>query len=199
MATQRRTQAERSEATREAILTTARRLFAAPGVAATSIEQVLEGAGLTRGALYHHFSSKTDVFLAVFDAVEADITAGLAKAARLHDAPWDRLVAGTRAFLQSCLDPEVRRIVLLDAHAVLTPDQVQAVKASHSQALLRLGLENAAKAGDIAPDALDMTAELLLGAIAACAVAIGRAADPVAAEAEAWTAYQRVLEGLRRR
>src|SRR5438309_1391288 len=121
-ANRRRTQGERSETTRAAIVAAARGLFAEQGFAAVSIEALTGRAAVTRGALYHHFPSKAAVFLAVFEGVETDLAARLAQAADGRDA-WARLQSGARAFLSACLEPEVQRIVLLDAPAVLGPEE----------------------------------------------------------------------------
>ena len=199
MAQPRRTQEERSSATRAAITVAARKLFAAEGFAAASIEQILQEAGVTRGAFYHHFDSKTALFVTVFEAVEADLAGRLATAAAQHTAPWDQLMAGAESFLTACLDPEIRRIVLLDAPAALGMEEVRRIEDAYTMAGLRSVLGACAREGDLDAAQVPMLTHLILGALAQAAVAIARAEDPVAAREAAWTAAQSLLTGLRRR
>src|SRR5437868_14309250 len=93
------TQAERSEATVHERVRTARELFAERGYAGTSIEDIVRAAGVTRGALYHHFDSKADVFRAVFEDLERDLAAMSVEAARGKRDPWKQMEAGCMAFL----------------------------------------------------------------------------------------------------
>ncbi|HTU37919.1 MAG TPA: helix-turn-helix domain-containing protein, partial [Acidimicrobiales bacterium] len=115
------TQAERTEATRGRLIATARRLFAHQGFAATSTEQILDEAEVSRGALYHHFSSKTDLFQAAFEAVEDEVTAAVLETATAtgETDPIRILELGFDAFLDQCVNPEVQRIVMLDGPTVL--------------------------------------------------------------------------------
>ena len=115
------TQAERTEATRGRLGATARRLFAEKGFAATSTEEILGEAAVSRGALYHHFASKTDLFRAAFEAVEDDLTAQIlaAAAGSGETDPLRILELGFDAFLDQCVNPEVQRIVMLDGPTVL--------------------------------------------------------------------------------
>ena len=113
------TQAERTEATRACLIATARRLFAEKGFAGTSTEEILSEASVSRGALYHHFPSKTDLFQATFEAVEDDLTAQLMAAAGTTSDPKRMLERGFEAFLDQCRNPEVQRIVMIDGATVL--------------------------------------------------------------------------------
>ena len=113
---------EQSEATRAALIKTARKLFGRLGYAATDIETVARRTRVTRGALYHHFKDKRDLFSAVFDLEQqklAEIGGEAAGAALSGSGVWDGMLAATNAFLDACLDPAVQRIVLIDALAVL--------------------------------------------------------------------------------
>lgn len=193
----RRTQQERTGATRGAVVAAARELFASQGYARVSVETLIVRAGVTRGALYHHFDSKAAVFLAVFEAVEQDLSARLATtAARAPDA-WARLRAGCRGFLAACLEAEVQQVVLLDAPAVLGAETVRRVEEANTMALLRSGLAAAAAEGHIPPDQVAMLAELLLGGLSQCALSIARAGDPRTTERQAGEAVDTVLEGVR--
>src|SRR5438270_10007194 len=111
--------AERSEETREALIAEARTLFAQRGFAAVGTEEIVRAAGLTRGALYHHFESKEDLFRAVYERVEQELVGRIASDAMSAEDPLAALHVGARAFLDACEDPAVQQITLLDAPSVL--------------------------------------------------------------------------------
>src|SRR5882757_8883401 len=117
----RRTQAERAAETREALIEAARPLFAAQGFAEVALETIVRAAGVTRGALYHHFADKTELFAAVFEKVEGEVAArmGEAIAASNQTDPVEVMRLGAEFWLDVCSDPEVQRIVLVDAPGVL--------------------------------------------------------------------------------
>ena len=115
----RRTQADRSATTRAALVGAATRLFAEQGYAGTGREEIVRAAGVTRGALYHHYADKADLFRAVFESVEAEVMGRSGPAAAAADDPVEQLRLGCRAYLDEALDPGVRRICILDAPAVL--------------------------------------------------------------------------------
>src|SRR5262245_30559689 len=121
MADSRRTQAERSAETSEALIAAARTLFAVHGYADVSLETIVRTAGVTRGALYHHFADKTELFAAVFEQVDGEVAArmGDAIAAAGQTDPIEIMRLGARFWLDACADPEIQRIVLVDAPAVL--------------------------------------------------------------------------------
>src|SRR5215212_184607 len=105
-----RTQAERSESTRGALIDAARRLFADRGYAAVGTEEIVRAAGVTRGALYHHFDGKEDLFRAVYEDVERELVERVAASATAAGDPLELLHAGVQAFLDACEDPAVQRI-----------------------------------------------------------------------------------------
>ncbi|MGH7860337.1 MAG: TetR/AcrR family transcriptional regulator, partial [Candidatus Binatia bacterium] len=111
--------AERAASTRQALVTAARAHFAERGFAATSTNDVVEAAGVTRGALYHHFPTKEALFEAVYEAVENEIVGRVVEALGSVADPIGQLAAGMEAFLDACLEPAVRRIVLLEGPSVL--------------------------------------------------------------------------------
>jgi AcrR family transcriptional regulator len=186
-----RTQAERSAATISTLVDAARGLFARQGYAETSIEQVLAAAGVTRGALYHHFDSKAALFQAVFEAQEAELTRAVAEGAGSAEG-WAAFRAGCEAFLEACLDPATQRIVLIDAPAVLSRALIRDVEARFTLALLREGLRRAMDEGRLRVRPVEALAQLLLGALSEAAMSIARANDP----ARAAEAYRRELDGL---
>jgi len=111
-----------AEATRQLLVSVARALFAERGYAATPVEEIIQRAGVARGALYHHFAGKDALFRAVYDEVQAEITSRVVAAAVAGPEPWEGVRAGLSAFLDACLEPEFRRIVVLDSVPVLSGD-----------------------------------------------------------------------------
>src|SRR5271154_5485497 len=112
-------QAQHSASTRAALLRVARRLFAEQGYTATATEEVVRRARVTRGALYHHFRDKQDLFKAVLDDEQVKLAASIKAVAARETDPWRALMAGCHAFLDACLDSSVQQILLIDAPAVL--------------------------------------------------------------------------------
>ena len=145
------TQAERTEATRGKLIATGRALFAENGFTATSTEDILSGSGVSRGAMYHHFSSKTDLFQAVFEAVEDDLTNGVMVAATASGEtdPLRILEAGFSAFLDQCRNPEVQRIVMLEGPTVLGWDTWHELDERYAFGTIKFVLAMAAESGRI--------------------------------------------------
>ena len=127
--------AERSEATRAELLAAARRLFAERGYAGVGTEEIVRAAGVTRGALYHHFESKRELLAAVYEQVERELTERIATEAfagrQAPSDPVEALRRGAELFLDACLEPDVQRIVLLDAPAVLGWERWREVAAQY--------------------------------------------------------------------
>ncbi len=191
-----RTQKERSEATTASLVSAARALFAARGFADTSIEDVLNAASVTRGALYHHFDSKTALFRAAFEEQEKILTLAVAHAAAAKRGAWPAFRAGCEAFLEACLDPDTQRIILIDAPAVLGWDVMREIESRYALALLRAGLEAMMKEGKLARRPIDTLASILLGALSEAAMAIARAPDPRAASLDARREIDHLLKSL---
>jgi AcrR family transcriptional regulator len=196
----RRTQAERSAATRGALLKAARELFARDGYAATGREAIVERAGVTRGAMYHHFADKEALFRAVFEELEAEVMATVAEAAMadpaLAEDPLGQLRVGSLAYLDHALDSAVQRICLLDAPAVLSPAARQEVLDAYAVGLMREVLEAAVDAGALAPQPLDPLTHVLLAALHEAALYVARADDHAAARAEVGATIEHLLAGL---
>lgn len=188
--------AERAEATREALLRAARRLFVERGYHATGTEEIVAAAGVgTRGALYHHFSGKEALFEAVFERVEEDLLAGAA--GRPADgSAIDLLRSGLLGFLDASLTPEVQRIILVDGPAVLGWARWRAMEERYGLGAIR-DLLRAAVAGSARPDRpVDALAHILLAAIDEAALFIANAVDGPAARDEAVGAVDQLLAGL---
>jgi AcrR family transcriptional regulator len=191
--------AEQSESTRAELVRVARGLFAEHGYRETSTEEVVRRARVTRGALYYHFKDKQDLFRAAFEAVQSDLIQKVAEAALAKKDPWEQLRAGTRAFLDACDDPEVRRIALIDGPAVLGWAKWREIDERYSYGLIKMGLEDAAKAGLIEKGSLDVLAHLMLGALTEGAMVIASASDPKRARTQVGKHLEALLDGLRKR
>ncbi len=191
---------EQSEATRAALIKTARKLFGRLGYAATDIETVARRTRVTRGALYHHFKDKRDLFSAVFDLEQqklAQIGSEAAGAALSGAGVWDGMLAATNAFLDACLDPAVQRIVLIDALAVLGWERWREIDAKYHLRLVMAALQAAMDQGIIAPASVDSLAYLLMGAVTEAAIFIAHAEDKPAARREVGHNVEQLLSGLR--
>jgi len=193
----RRTQAERSATTRAALLRAARELFAKNGFVATNREQIAERAGVTRGALYHHFGSKERLFRDVVEELEREIGVRVmvAAAAAGNDAA-EELRLGCMAFLDACLDPAVQRIVLIEAPVVLGWDQWREIDEKHGLLLVTSALHAVVDSGQMAPVAVEPLAHLLMGALNEAALLVATATKPRVARAEVGRTVQLVLDRL---
>ena len=189
--------AERSEATRARLLETARRLFAERGYAGVGTEELVKQAGVTRGALYHHFRDKKDLFRAVYSATEREIVEQLAREMEATGDPWDFLVTGFRRFLDICTDPAHMRIGLLDAPAVLGWQEWRAIGAEYGLGVLIAGLQAAMDAGVLRKADVGPLAHLLFGTLGEAGMLIANSDDPEAARREVEATLLAMLDGLR--
>jgi AcrR family transcriptional regulator len=193
-----RTKAAQRDATIAALIAAARELFTQRGYAAVGTEEIVQAAGVTRGALYHHFrGGKEQLFQAVLVQVSAETTTRIAQMASNAGDPWDELVTGIDAFLDACTTPEMQRIVLIDGPAVLGWDVWRAIDAEHGLGLLEQVVQNAIDAGQLAPQSARAVAHVLLGALDEAAMVVARAEDPIAARAEMGKTVRHLLDGLR--
>ncbi|MDQ4065398.1 MAG: TetR family transcriptional regulator, partial [Actinomycetota bacterium] len=157
----RRTQAERSETTTEDLIGAARRLFATKGFPATSIQEIVDEAGVTRGAMYHHFTSKEQLFEAVFEREQEHLGRRVHEAASRKRGAWAQLKAGCDEFLDAALDPETQRILLIDARAVLGAQRIQEIDEAHAIQLLTMVIEKAMDEGTLRKRAVMPLVQLL--------------------------------------
>jgi AcrR family transcriptional regulator len=187
---------ERSRATRERLLAHARALFGERGYAAVGTEEIVRAAGVTRGALYHQFRDKEALFEAVVEQVEAETTGRVAAQVSGASDALEELRSGCRAFLALCADPQVERILLLDAPAVLGWDRWREIGLRHSLGLVTAALEAGMEAGAIARQPTTALAHLLIGALDEGAMLVARADDRDAARAEVDAVMDRLLGAL---
>ena len=187
-----------SEATREKLVVVARELFAERGYAGTSMEEVVLRAGVTRGALYHQFEDKRDLFRAVVRQVERDVGRRVRDRVKAANRGWERLVEMVQATLEAYAEPDARRIVLLEAPAALGVDRLDEIQEGRDIAgRLARELQRAIDAGVLVPQPARPLAHLLIGALREAARVIAGADDPEAAREELRRSYLGVLNALR--
>ena len=189
--------AEQSEATRTALVQVALDLFAQRGYAGVPTEEIVRAAGVTRGALYHHFKDKRDLFGAVVERVEQQVMERVAIAASQEADPWEQQRVAIGAYLDVCLEPAVQRIVLVDAPSVLGLAAWREIEARYGLALVRAGIENVMQAGLIERQPVEPLSHLMLGALTEGGLLIARSEDRQAARAEVGESLDRLLRGLR--
>jgi AcrR family transcriptional regulator len=187
------TQAERTEATRAALVTAARRLFGARGYSDVGTEEIVAAAGVTRGALYHHFRDKRDLFRAVFIESETDFVQRVGAAVAGVEDPYELLVGALEATLDACTDRELARIAFLDGPAVLGYEDWRGIVDGYSLGLLTAMLTQAMEAGALRRAPVDPLAHLVSGALNEAGMVIANGGDP----ADVGTALRALLDGLR--
>ncbi len=192
----RRTQAERSATTRQALLDAGRALFAERGFAGAGQEEIVERAGVTRGALSHHFGTKQGLFLAVVQDLQGDLAGRIGRAAMAGRDPMEQLRLGCLAFLDAAMDRSVGRIVMLDAPAVLGWQTWREIDAVHGLGLVTEALDHVMDAGLIEVQPVQPLAHLLLAALNEAAMLVANADDPVATRAVVGDTVERLLARL---
>lgn len=206
-------------ATRESLLSAARDLFGTQGYFDTSLDAIVHHAGVTKGAFYHHFEGKEELFLKVVETVKRELSRAAFVVHLSHEADdgnsgsrgkalrtvadldneeiWNDLLTCCRRYIELHSDPQVRRIVLLDARSVLTWDQWQTVEREHGTVMLRANLRRAMQRGIIQRLPLYALATLVAGALIEACMLVANADEPERALAESITIVERLLEGLR--
>ena len=173
----RQSNRERTDATQSRLLDVAREFFVREGYAKTATPQLVASAGLTRGALYHHFADKKALFAAVVEVEAQAVVMAVREAGELSD-PVSALLAGGDAYLRSMAVPGRSRLLLIEAPAVLGPDAANALQELHGERTLREGLEAACAAGRIPPLPLSPLTRCLAAAYDRAALAIANGSDP---------------------
>ncbi len=186
----------RGEATRQRLVAAARELFGERGYEDTSVEEVLAASGVARGALYHHFQSKTELFDAVAEAVFAEVSSLTNAAARDGATPLERLRAGARAWLEMACDRAVQRIVLLDSPTVLGWARWRALDEQHSLGDLRASVRRLARERRLPAEQEEILARMLLAALNEAALFITGADGEAAALETARAAVDVLIDRL---
>ena len=191
--------AQRSEATRGALVGAARELFAKHGYGGIGTEEIVKRAGVTRGALYHHFSGKEDLLRAVLHELARELAEASATAALAETDQWRQILAAVDAFLDACVDPAIQQIMMTDAPSVLGWDEWREIDMQYGLGLVRASLENAMETGLIPHQPVGPLSHLIVGALDEAAMYISRAADAEEARREMGESIERMLDGLRAR
>ncbi|GAB3492767.1 TetR/AcrR family transcriptional regulator [Amycolatopsis cihanbeyliensis] len=192
----RRSQQDRTRATTAALVTAGRELLARHGYAQVSAEQIVSAAGVTRGALHHHFGDKRGLFVAVLDEIETELTADVAEALHTAADQWTGMVTALGRFLDNCRRPEVVQLALIDAPAVLGWQGWREQEAQHGLGVITEALRDAAGAGLLRPAPVPALAQLVLSALIEASLIIAHAEDKAAARADAEQSLLLLLSGL---
>jgi len=188
--------AQQSEATRAALVAAARPLFAERGYAGVGTEEIVRAAGVTRGALYHHFADKKDLFRAVYEDVERELVEQIAAGALSAADPVEALRAGSQAWLDACEEPGIQQIALLDAPSVLGWEEWREIGMRYGFGLVQGTLQAAMDAGLLEPQPVRPLAHLVLGAIDEAAMLVARADDGGKTRREVGESVERFLDHL---
>ncbi|OBG26653.1 TetR/AcrR family transcriptional regulator [Mycobacterium sp. 852002-51057_SCH5723018] len=198
MEIKRRTQEERSAATRDALISAARKLWGLRGYADVGTPEIATAAGVTRGAMYHQFADKAALFGEVVEAVEQDVMARMATLVAESGAttPADAIRAAVDAWLQVSGDPEVRQLILLDAPSVLGWAAFRDVAQRYSLGMTEQLLTEAIRAGQLVQQPVRALAHVLIGALDEAAMAIATADDPKRARRETREVLHRLIDAM---
>ncbi len=193
-----RTQAQRSAATQSALIAAARKLWGERGYAEVGTPEIAAAAGVTRGAMYHQYADKAALFGAVIEVVERDAMERLSAAVLEAEpaSPGAAMRIAADAWLRIATDPEIRRLVLLDAPAVLGWVAFRELNQRYGLGMTEQLLAGAIEAGELRPQPVRPLASVLLGAIDEAAMVIAAADDPVTAYSEVRSVVQDVLDGF---
>jgi AcrR family transcriptional regulator len=194
---ERRTQAERRAGTRSALVRAGRRLFAERGFDGVSTEEIVVAAGVSRGALYHHFDGKTGLFREVFEEIERDVTANVPTEPPSEIEPFDNLRHALVGFLQLSLDPELQQVTLVDGPAVLGYEEWHRLEIRYGLGIIQAGVQAAVDAGQMRPLPVPELAIVLLGASIEAALFVVRSEEPDATLAAMVEVLDALLDGLR--
>jgi AcrR family transcriptional regulator len=186
-----------AQATREALIKAALELFTQRGYAEVGTEEIVARAKVTRGALYHHFTDKRDLFRAAFERVEEELMERIGAQMNASDDPWELMIAGMRSFLDACEEPAVKQISLTDAPAVLGWEEWREIDNRHGLGLTKAALKGAVDAGVLRPIAVEPMAHLFVAALSEAAFVIAHAEQPRDAREEVERALIQLVEGLR--
>ncbi len=187
---------EYAEATYEALLESAAACFMESGFAATSLDAVAKRARVTKGAIYHHFASKRDLFMAVLDRQEEISARTVTQAATAAADPWTAIVAAFDAFLETISDPVYQRLCFVEGPAALGFEDWWATGERYEIDVIRTQLDRVAQAGALLIGDLDMLAHVLFGAVTAGVLAMARSADPEGERARFRTVMLQVMAGM---
>jgi AcrR family transcriptional regulator len=194
----RRTQAERSAATQQALIGAARRLWGERGYAEVSTPEIAEAAGVTRGAMYHQYADKAALFRAVIEAMDLELIERLeaAVAAARPKTPADTMHVMADAWLDIAAEPEIRQLMLLDGPSVIGWAEYREMSQRNSVETAEQLLSAAIEAGQLKPQPVRPLAFVLLGAFDEAAMYLAEAEDPAQAREEVRSVIRDVIDGI---
>ncbi|WP_250028797.1 TetR/AcrR family transcriptional regulator [Paractinoplanes maris] len=198
MKSERRTQEQRSASTRAALITAARPLFAAAGFAGVSTEAIVRAAGVTRGAMYHQFADKTELFAAVFETVEAELTQRIdaAVAGSGESSPIALMKLGAATWLDAGAEPEIQRIVLIEAPSVLGWERWREISFRYGMGLVHSLVEHAIATGHLPAQPSQPLSYVLIGALDEASLYVARSDNPAQARREVGAVIDRLIAAL---
>ncbi|HTW17766.1 MAG TPA: TetR/AcrR family transcriptional regulator [Nocardioides sp.] len=187
-----------SASTKKALVDVAEELFTEHGYAATSLDAIVAGARVTKGALYHHFSGKQALFEAVFDRVETDASKAIQEALGSHEDPWEKALAGLRAFLAVVQQPRYRRVVIQEGPAVLGYERYREQEERSTFANVLEIVRSVISAGtwELEEDMLQTFSRIFLGAMSSAGESVASAEDPIEAAQRVEIAIAFILQGF---
>jgi AcrR family transcriptional regulator len=187
-----------SASTRRALQDVAAELFTERGYAGTSLDEIVAGARVTKGALYHHFSGKQALFESVFEKVEERAARDIRRAVRGQGDPWEKALVGLRAFLEVLQTPAYRQIVVSDGPAVLGYQRYREQEDRTTFGTVQAIVSSALRGHHLEPSMVETFSRVFFGAMSAAGTAVSTSDDPRRASAEVETAIAYLLAGLRR-
>ncbi len=188
---------EYSASTRRALVDVATELFSEQGYAGTSLDEIVAGARVTKGALYHHFSGKQALFESVFEQIEESAASQIHTAVRESEDPWAKALGGLRAFLDVLQEPAYRRIVIADGPAVLGYERYREQEERTTFGIVQEIVSSVLDSYDLEPSMIETFSRVFFGAMSASGSAVSSADDPRKAGAEVEAAIGYILAGLR--
>lgn len=188
---------EYSSATRKSLLENATRLFTERGYAGTSLDEIVRASRVTKGALYHHYGGKLDLFEDVFEREQKDASKYIGKEVRKVKDPWARAQAGLQAFLEVCQEPTYRRIVMQEAPVALGPERFQEAEHSSTYGLVQKIVSDLLKNADVDDDLREAFTYVFFGAMRTAGAFVADAEDAERASANVQIVISSVLTGLR--
>ena len=187
---------EYSASTKRALVEVASDLFTERGYAGTSLDEIVAGARVTKGALYHHFSGKQALFEAVFEAVEEEATQRIRKAVRTSKDPWDKAISGLRAFLGEVRRPDYRRVVIQEGPAVLGYERFREQEERSTFGIVQEIVSSVLASYELEDSMVETFSRVFFGAMSAAGSAVSLSEDPKRASAEVEVAITFILAGL---
>ncbi|MGH2758991.1 MAG: TetR/AcrR family transcriptional regulator [Actinomycetota bacterium] len=190
---------EHADATRAALLRSARTLFTRKGFNGVSAEEIAKHARVTRGALYHHFKDKQDLFGYVCDEIGEELGKRIEQVAMplVTEDPWRGFALGIDEFLDACAEGEFQRLAIVEGPAIFGWQEWREHAEMHMLGLIRLGIQILMDAGIIAKQPIDLLAPMFFSVLNEAAMLIGQADDRETARREVGETVHRLLEGLR--